>query len=72
MHIKQTYPHIILGNKVNAMIMMIIISNVIYSARNCGKNFTHIILLKTHDNPMEIQLIIDLHFTMKKLRHRKN
>ena len=53
--------------------MMIIISNTEYLlfARYCSKNFLYIILLKTHDNPMEIDLIIDFHFTRRNLRLRK-
>lgn len=54
--------------------MMIIISNTEYLlfARYCSKNFIHIILLKTRDNPMEIDLtIIDFHITRRNLRLRK-
>ena len=52
---------------------MIMIYNTEYllSARCCGKNFIYTILLKTHDNPMEIDLIIDFHFTRRNLRLRK-
>lgn len=55
------------------MLMMIVINNTecLLSARYCSKNFIYIILLKIHDNPMEIGLIIDFHFTRRNLRLRK-
>jgi len=55
------------------MLMMLMIYNTEYllSARYCSKNFIYIFLLKTHDNPREIDLIIDFHFTRRNLRLRK-